>query len=435
MDRKVDFRGKMWGNISALAAVLGFCLPSVLLSCPIFLFPSLDLPLLKGQETAKIKLFSIRSGFVWQEEPFQIDQLDENGGISFPKEKEVSKKIGENDRLVFSANSFGRKKPDYLDFPCKASVVYEIIDYLDQKQANYLIFCHEAFDSKGIKRQAPLFSKEDNILFSPNYSFQFNKNNQLLFDQIALGEGKKRALAAFFSNMAIFADVKGFFSVLFGPREIQSKIVTMAGGDVGVNTNLSFFLKMLFFKINLSLSTDVSFYNDSVYLPMVLYFPVDAKKYLHPTSGLLYHWALAEKFQEEMTVSMPEFSAATFTKEANNKDVIAKFCQKKYCDFSFGLTKPSPLVMSFRLDKELVASGFYPIFVDDIEKFNQVSGWGLTSFGKARHAGFLFSTVGLGEGYYSWSFWINALPEPNSKITSCPYPISLRSFLVDKNNR
>ncbi len=400
-------------------------------ACPVFLFIGSDLKELAGTPKANLHLIAVEDGSVWREKAVQVDSLDPNGGIIFG---ETKLEVAQTDRLIFNPKAFGRKKPSYLDFPCKPQIVYEAIDYLEKDKAAYLISCPDFKAENTVQNLGPQYSAEQGVLFSENYSYKFDVKNQLLFEQIALGRGQDRILAAFHSDMAILADVKKFFSVIFNSTEIQSKIISMQHGPVGVNTNLSFFLNMFFFKISLSLSTDVSFYQDSAYLPMVLYFPVSAESYLYPSSGLLYHWRLSEKFDENsIVVEMPDFSVDLLKKLKDDKlfldSLLNKHCKKKsWCEFSFTLLRPSQLRMTFRISRDLVAQGFLPIFVKNVDDFKKETAWDIGNFSKVKRSGFFFSTMSLAEGFHSWDFWLQLGNVDEKKSKSCPYPISLNKL-------
>ena len=58
-------------------------------------------------------------------------------------------------------------------------------------------------------------------------------------------------------------------------------------GPIGLLGNVAFCLKILFFKINLELDPLFLFYENTIFMPMVVHIPIEAKKYVRPGSGLL----------------------------------------------------------------------------------------------------------------------------------------------------
>src|SRR5690606_36012866 len=125
----------------------------------------------------------------------------------------------------------------------------------------------------------------------------------------------------------------------FDSDDIVSQLEATRLGPVGDLANLSFFLKILFFKIRMSLTTSVGFYEDSGHIPMMVNIPVDARKYLNPGSGILYSWEVPEAAATgKSTISMPSLSPKEVGKgHAHISKAGLAYCAKKTCLYKYSV--------------------------------------------------------------------------------------------------
>src|SRR5690606_34212215 len=152
----------------------------------------------------------------------------------------------------------------------------------------YLAYCEQA---NTLMRLAPVVHNEKKLsIEAPSYTFEYQAKNHILFKNIVVNDGSNSIDVAKDANLKIRANLKKFFTFEFDSRDIRSRIEASRTGPQGFIGFASFYLKVLFFNINLKLTTGVSFWEDSVHVPMVMNIPVKPHEWLHPASGLLYSW-------------------------------------------------------------------------------------------------------------------------------------------------
>ena len=417
------------------------CLPFANLhACPAFLYFKTDLEELKGKRKEISLLTYSKKSSSWNFLPLQIDPLNQGGGVVFEDDQDLmSKEISINDRIVFDVENFG-DQGDLKSFPCKNSAIYRLINYIDKSKYAYLSVCNEDLQRKYNlrKRQHVFYNPDKHYLGSNEYTYFFNPDNYLLFDKVLIRQKNSKEISSINSNITIMSDVKNFFTLIFDSDNIESQLESTINGPLGINGSVSFFVRVLFLKLKLSLSTDVSFYRRSAHIPMVLYLPVDATAYLNHGSGIIYNWQLSDTFKKQPTyVQMPRFDKFLFSRLMKNHKEYRKFglpyCRGgKYCYFSYKVGKEHPFIMQFTILKDLVNAGFFPVYVGDVNQFDKLMSWGLSDdleapeekLKLAMQSGFYFSTSGLSEGNHAWDFWMQ-LGSGGQKTTNCPYPLIL----------
>ena len=412
--------------------------PSKSSACPAYLYFKTDLEELKGKRKEISLLAYSKKSKSWSFLPLQIDPLNQGGGVLFEENKNLSEEeVSINDRIVFDVNGFG-DPADLSDFPCKDAPIYRLINYIDNSKYAYLSVCKDAAQRKlGTKsRQKVFYNPDSHFLGSDEYTYFFNPDNYLLFDKVLIRQKNAKTISSLSSNITILSDVKNFFTLVFDSGNIESQLENTINGPLGINGSVSFFVRILFLKLKLSLSTDVSFYHRSAHIPMVLYLPVDATSYLNHGSGIIYNWQLSDNFKKQPTyIQMPRFSPYLYSRLMKNYDEFRKFgspyCRgRKYCYFSYKVGKENPFIMQFTILKDLVKAGFFPVYVGDVSEFDKLMKWELSGEAPedklqlSLQSGFYFSTSGLSEGNHAWDFWMQ-LGSGQQKTTNCPYPLIL----------
>ncbi|NRA45697.1 MAG: hypothetical protein HRU09_12140 [Oligoflexales bacterium] len=413
---------------------------NVVFACPAYLYFKTDLEELKGKREEISLLSYSKKTQSWNFLPLQVDPLNQGGGVLFEdQENMMVNDISVNDRIVFDVDGFG-DQADLSSFPCKESAIYRLINYVDNTKYAYLSVCKKDIQKKYSidNRQKVFYNPDKHFLGSNEYTYFFNPENYLLFDKVLISQKNAKTLSSLNSNITILSDIKNFFTLVFDSDNIESQLENTINGPLGINGSVSFFVRVLFLKLRLSLSTDVSFYRRSAHIPMVLYLPVDATSYLNHGSGIIYNWQLSDSFKKKPTyIQMPRFNKFLFSRLMNNNKDFRKFglpyCKgSKYCYFSYKVGKDNPFIMQFTILKDLVNAGFFPVYVADVSQFEQLMNWGLADdlespeekMELARESGFYFSTSGLSEGNHAWDFWMQ-LGTGNQKTTNCPYPLIL----------
>ncbi len=394
------------------------------LACPAALFDFETAPRMSGVRQgvrlfAKSSAAGLKNGVAAI--PIQIDPVDGDGHLMFFDDSSyMGKNLDRIDMFSFRVEDFGDKiDPKKEKLPCQGPHVYEVKD--EKGRYAYLTNC-------GVLA-APVFhpfkvsfEKDAHLLESPVYRYKFNPENYMQFNSIAFKSGTGWATVAEDSRMLIRADVKNFFDMNFDSRQIESHLEASRLGPVGNLARLSFYLRILFFKIDLKLSTDVGFYQDSGRIPMMVNIPVNAQEYLHPGSGILYSWALspeAEKAPKE--INMPPLDVAEVRK--GHKEYAKtglKNCKGNDCTFIYTVDfRGQRMSMDIVVKKPLVERGFFPAYVDDILKYQDQMGWDLNFPKGTKRPGLYFEVSGLPKGGHPWDFWLR-LGTPREALRGCP---------------
>ena len=276
-----------------------------------------------------------------------------------------------------------------------------------------------------------LFDAPRHRLTSGSYEYRFQPENYLQFESISFTVPSGGVVPiARDSRLYIRADVRRFLTMEFDSRHIESRLEATRHGGLGELARLSFFLKILMFHIKMSLSTDVGFYADAGHIPMMVTLPGDASHYLHPASGILYSWNLVgDVGRVTPDLRLPRLDAAVVRRGWQELGKIGLgLCPAGSgpCRFRYGLkVMGKDLAMQFAISRELVARGFFPLYVDDVAKDADAMGWdeALDSVtGKRR--GLYFEISGLEAGGHPWDFWLT-LGAPAAEGGVCPVPLTI----------
>lgn len=400
-------------------------------ACPALLYPSTDLPGLSGKRN-HLQLFTWKPSLKkWVRLPVQTDLLTPTGGLSFDmKPGWESGQMTSHDRIIFDVKSFGKAVGE-TPLPCKGSALFRINDFNHPQRGAWLTNC----DSKLKEETAPvvIFQPKEKRLYSQNYSYTFDQDNSMLFKSVFITKSTRRFLAAYHSDINIYSEIPKFFDLHFGSDSIESEISTIHHGPMGLNANVSFFVKILFLRLKLALSTDVSFYADSAHIPMVLYLPVNPREYLSNQSGIIYSWAKSEKLeQSKHEINMPVysnyFSKTLKTQFDKLKTMGLRYCgNKDWCHFSLEIGFMNrPFTMQFSLPKELILKGFFPVYLKNpFEVFDDFQWEASPRYKQGQREGVFFPTMGLESGNSSWDFWLKLGGRKKGRGGLCPYPVTV----------
>ena len=251
----------------------------------------------------------------------------------------------------------------------------------------------------------------------------------MLFEKISIGnDANTRQIIAEDSELLIKSDIKNFFTMRFDSSQIESYLEETRPGLIGTLARVSFYLRILFFKIKMSLTTDVTFYDDVGHIPMVVQLPVEAPKYLHPASGILYSWKLSSAVTVlQDKIKMPQVSPELTIKGFEELAKIGtRYCEGEFCAFSFAAAAGDKSIsMEFEIPKYMVKAGFYPQLVLDVTTPDKEMGWNLSTDIKAgQRMGLYFEVSGLPAGGHPWDFWLR-LGASGPLEGSCPRGLNI----------
>lgn len=274
---------------------------------------------------------------------------------------------------------------------------------------------------------------------SRGFRYQMNRGNQMLFDRLEASAGDG-AMEVFLEdgNFDIRADFKNFFGMHFTSGNVGSRVVANRGGLASALARLSFDLKVLFLKLDLQLNTDLLFFRDAVFLPMIMKIPRDAWKYVHPGSGVLYSWFPAPGTTAvEGWIDMPRrriFKAKDDVK-VESRRVAERYCQPDgLCRFRAAVGRGPEnriVVMELIVARGLVNAGFFPQYVSNAVSEAGELGWSWAgSETKRRREGIYFELSQLPKGEHGFDIWLRLKPgdgDPKSE-SFCPSGSVLREI-------
>jgi hypothetical protein len=251
-----------------------------------------------------------------------------------------------------------------------------------------------------------IYQESSREISTKGYSYRFKKENHMLFEELTL-KGNEEKVIARDSDLYIKSDIKNFFTLNFSSADVESKIMAYRVEPLAALASLGFYLKVLFFKITLDLRTDAAFFESSANIPMVITLPVNAKKRLHPKSGVLYSFLAGDGVDlKNIKTNMPRLMPDKFSGEYISEGLSR--CQK-VCVYE--LLVPSgtkTLKLKLSIKRSLVEQGLFPWFVADVAAVGEGMEWSFRrGFDPTKRIGIYLEMSGLPEGSHPWDFWID----------------------------
>lgn len=362
-------------------------------------------------------LFTLDEKMQWQRLPLQVNRLDQWGNIVFDKQLQLNSiMINRRDRIAIPSHDWTRnrwlkkKAP-----PCESQLAYELLG-----SAGYAYFFVCKKPLRPMEGVISYDTKKKRV-FGGNYEYIHDEFNHLSFRKISLARDQLKDgffVVAQNAEQLIRADVKKFFTLRFHNSDVSARLDQQVSGSLGLFGLLQFYLKILFFKIELSLTPEVQFYPDSLYMPMSLHSPVEAKDYLNVGSGIFYSWESPKDIVwDKERARLPQFQG----KGLFDKGVL-KYCRGRRCHFSMkGSFQELVFTLDFTMDRRLVKLNFFPQLILDFDSINKEFEE-TVSENTAGRIGVYFETSKLPKGDHYWDFWISFGPSPGK----CPTRVRLK---------
>lgn len=420
----------------ALAAVL-VALSNPALSCPAFLSGKALSQSTGGGARADWRLFT-RTGGTWSSEALQVDPMDKTGALIVPAEGEVlaSKPLTTDDRVTFRPERFGQRFDGQGAFPCRTERLHEVQDKTKEGRFAYVARCDDPAGATRYTGGQPVRHLEGKRqIGSSLFDYVYQPNNQLVFDQLNVrvpGQAKP-VVGARGADILLHLDVKNFLTLEFTNDNVQSFVESSHKGDVGMVGLINFYLKVLFFKIDLHMATTASWYQDAANLPMLIDVPVDAPSKLNAGSGMLFNWLPADSqvFANDPRSTVPHADPATILKgwQAHAARGLAK-CSGDPCMYRLvGAIGSEAFTIDMIVPRDLVSKGFYPSWSGDLSALKVGNGW--ESEGDDADKGrvaMYFETSGLPKGKYKMDYWIRMGGTQTAGV-SCPAPVQVTNVI------
>ncbi len=416
-------------------------LSSQSLACPSWLFLHNNYHLFAKSSRNHLGLFILKKG-EWIQVPLQIDPLSEQGKIEFynpgfPWEK---LRLHPRDRLVFETLAFGSRFIRGGVLPCKSDFMVEIKSMQKVDQYGYLVDCKQDVTLKG--EQVLIHNTHLRSVKGKDFEYKYSIDNHLTFDSIKVSSSKDLWYEiAKEADQLIRGDVQNFFTLNFSSDDFEARIDNERQTNLGIVGRLSFFLHLLFFKVDLRLSPEVSFYKESMFMPMVMSLPINAPEYLNSGSGLFYTW----KSSDLIKWSFDKSNIAQFNskKLSNSKllidSVIKDYCNNQICHYNiWGSVKgvQREFMLEFNIPLHLVKRGFYPQLIKSVALEERNLNWNFSRYNSDKRMGVYFEASGLPAGDHNWEFWIRFIkPMEINKTKICPEPVYASILWLNQNSK
>ena len=402
-------------------------------ACPAYV-PAKDLPAQVQGPRGSFRLFARaadgKTGHHWTQLPVQVEALDDQGVLLPPPEAKGASHDAEpitpTDRLILRREGFAARAEDDAPPPCVAKAMLELKAPTTPPTYAYLASCA---DHPATPPNPVTHFPEAHKLDSLRFNYEYEPNNQLMYRSIkAKGPWGAPLVAGQDADLAVHFDITDFFTIDFTNRDVESYVVDTETGPVGVAASIDFFLRLLFFKINLHMSTTLGYYADSAHIPTIIDVPLDAPDRLNAGSGMIYSWtpkaASVDQSRPERTMpnADPPRILAGWQKSAKT---ALPYCSGDRCRFrlrghigtdGYGLDVVTPRVMT--------EHGFYPQWVADVGAFKKAMGWDDDPDDPPGTVGVYFDNSGLPKGHYLADQWMR-IGDEATLDGICPRPVAV----------
>ncbi len=298
--------------------------------------------------------------------------------------------------------------------PCEDDFILELQDENDR--AAYLVHCVNKVNPIFSQISPVKFDAKNGVILAPQYEYEFNPKNHLLFRNIAIGRGEQKKSFMSDSYVSIRSDFKNFFTLNFDDTDIISQLESYREGPLGVVAQVSFYLKILFFKIRLQLTNDVNFFIDSAFLPATTTLPANAFDYLHPKSGIIYGW---KKLRGDLKIDMPILDPKEIENGISSLQKIGlSYCRGSHCPYQVALNDgDESLIFETDFPRELVSFGFFPFFFSNAQSMKEKMGWKKIP---DDYYGFYYETSQMPKGQHLYDLWIRLGSKKINERDYCP---------------
>lgn len=361
----------------------------------------------------RMKAF-VRNKNDWRNVSLQIDTFDDDGYLIIPDDSSyLEVNLTDTDRFLLRPEVFTSvRAAKNMSLPCGAKNAIEVT--LPNGRYAYLMECR-IDDDISSRKKAPIdFTEEKRKVESSWFRYVYDERNHLLFRNIEIKNNKWLEVARD-AEQYISADIKNFFTLKFGSDDINAKLDKYWHGSVSLMGLLKFYLKVLAFEVEFSLTPEVQFFDKAVYMPMNMSSPLNLKSYLNQGSGMMYSW-LSPRY---ITWSEKNTNFPLYGQPHSLKD----FCKDGYCKFQLsGNYDENNFSLDFVIPKSLVDLGFYPrLFVGNIPKLYERNIPEHLSK-EYQMMGVYFEVSNLPKGDNNWDFWVRF----GKTNEVCPSPVELQ---------
>lgn len=413
-------------NLGQIYLIVLFFWTTYSYGCPLQVYASRSLHDLIDKPVDGLSLYSSVDGKAWKKQDLQTD----NGGLS----EKTPKTIQLHTRLTMESKSFGLPRDSRLQALLKCGTktshyIYEVQE-LHSNRFSYLNYC-ELEDSVGSVQNDQFSYEKASLLFqTPGIRFKHKPWNFYLFESASVFNQKLQKWLEISKDASfnLHLNVKKFFNINLDDKRVVADLKFLQKGELSLSSRLKFFLKVFFFKMNLSANSFASFYKDGVHLPISFNVPLNASSRLNKGSGFLFSWRNTGMKFTNIGRGMPVWSYDRFKDhfESLKKEALT-FCDSTSCKFSLkSAVGDQPYTMTMLQSRAAAEQGFFPMWVEDSSAFNSAMSTGVNSSNLQGKVAIYQESSSLRKGEQRLDLWIHRDESIDGRYHACPASFKIR---------
>ncbi|MCX6118349.1 MAG: hypothetical protein NT027_12460 [Proteobacteria bacterium] len=260
----------------------------------------------------KYRLFRTTPSGAAEAIPFQIDEINDDGDYVLDQGQDVTKNTGNGifdvqDELSFMGDDVGPALEPTSWPSLKPNIVYEIsvtfpgTNPMGPNLGAVYVGIYFGAIPELSPRNYVVFNRAQALVHTSRYKYQFDSRNWLVAKSVEVAKADTNPIeyepVLDSTTFYMKGDLRYFITVEVNHRSIDSELEAWRSGPIRSLIRVSFFYKVLKLKIQLDMYTEISFFSNAVYLPAIIYNPIDGRKSLNPGSSMYYGLSLRENPQ------------------------------------------------------------------------------------------------------------------------------------------
>jgi hypothetical protein len=277
--------------------------------------------------------------------PFQVDEINDDGDYVLDQGQPVTSNTGNGlfdsqDELTFMGDDVGPVQEPTKWPMGKPNIVYELkVSTQNQNPmgpqagAVYVGIYFSSIPALS-PRNYVVFSREAALVHTSRYKYQFDSRNWLVAKSVEVAKGDQfpGVFEPVLDSTTFYmkGDLRYFITVEVNHRSIDSELEAWKTGPIRSLIRVSFFYQLLKLKIQLDMYTEISFFSNAVYLPAIIYNPIDGRKSLNPGSTMFYGLALRDnpsQYSVDTNMTPAPLDQSSFM--SSGRSFLNRFMSKK----------------------------------------------------------------------------------------------------------
>jgi len=259
--------------------------------------------------------------------PFQIDEINDWGDYVLDQGSDITAKTGNGlfdlqDELVFMGDDVGPiKAPKKWPGPTPAGVFELKLTYTGkndvgpQEGAVYVAVYFGTPPPLSTKKYV-VFNRDQAEVITSRYRYGFDQKNWLVSRKVEMRPAGASSVDQFLplldsTTFYLKADLKYFLTLEVNHASINSELEAWKLGPVRSLVRVSFHYSIMKLNFELGMYTEISFFSNAVFLPAIMFNPIDGQKSLNRGSGFYYGISLRDNpSQYDIASNMPPYKEA-----------------------------------------------------------------------------------------------------------------------------